>query len=76
MTALLESIDRKLDALLAGTVEGTRYYSVGQAATYTGLSRDSIRKLIDKGAIQALRPVPARIVIDKLELDKYMAGCK
>jgi hypothetical protein len=46
-----------------------RYLSVKQAAEYSSLSEDSIRGMIAGGKLKPLRPVPGRIVIDRLQLD-------
>jgi excisionase family DNA binding protein len=46
-----------------------RYLTVRQAADYSSICEDSIRSMIAAGRLTALRPVPGRIVIDRLQLD-------
>jgi excisionase family DNA binding protein len=49
-----------------------RYFSVLEAATYTGLSSDSVRSLLASGKLTGLRPVPGRVLIDRKEIDALM----
>jgi excisionase family DNA binding protein len=46
-----------------------RYLPVSEAATYCGISEDSVRSMLTSGRLTALRPVPGRIVIDRRQLD-------
>lgn len=48
-----------------------RFFTVKNAAAYSDLSEESIRRLLDSGQLTKLRPVKGRIVIDRKELDAY-----
>jgi excisionase family DNA binding protein len=50
-------------------VPAKRYGTIPQAATYTGLSEKSIRRMISRGRLVGYRPVSGRILIDYRELD-------
>jgi hypothetical protein len=52
-----------------GRSPAPRYLSVADASVYAGVSEDSIRSLLAGGKLTALRPVPGRVVIDRVELD-------
>ena len=67
--ATLDSLERKLDLLLAQQAPPQRFLTIQSAAVYSDLSPDSIRRLIERGDLTGLRPVRGRIVIDRLELD-------
>jgi excisionase family DNA binding protein len=46
-----------------------RFLTVADAAVYTGLSQESIRRLLARGRLHALRPVRGRVLIDRHELE-------
>jgi|SRR6185369_10226171 len=46
-----------------------RFFTVANAAAYTDLSIESIRRLICSGKLTALRPVRGRILVDRQELE-------
>jgi excisionase family DNA binding protein len=69
----LDAIDSKLDTLLQRiTPTDRRFLSVSDAAAYSGLSEDSVRRLLDVGRLTALRPVRGRIVVDRRQLDAFL----
>ena len=73
----LRRIERLLRRLLAHAEVGpVRYLSVEAAAVRSSLSTKSIRRLLARGRLTALRPVAGRIVIDAMELDTLMATAK
>lgn len=49
-----------------------RFLTIAGASSYSGLSTLTIRRLIAAGRLKSFRPVPRRIVIDRLELDRYI----
>ncbi|MGE0609533.1 MAG: helix-turn-helix domain-containing protein [Pirellulales bacterium] len=51
-----------------------RWLSIDRAADYSSLSVASIRRLLAGGKLVARRPVRGRVVIDRLELDSFVAG--
>ena len=60
-----------LHARLDGVHPTQRYLSVSQAGAYAGLSVSSVRRLLEKGDLTALRPVRGSIRIDRDELDAF-----
>jgi excisionase family DNA binding protein len=46
-----------------------RWLTTDGAAAYSTMSRNSIRRMIEMGALRAHRPRPGRILIDRHELD-------
>jgi len=71
-TSLAEIADR-LDALLQRIDQPPqRFLTVGQAATYSGLSAESIRRLLAAGKLSPLRPVAGRVLIDRQQLDSLI----
>ncbi len=73
--AALQLILQKLDELAAGkAVPAPRFFSVADAAGYTSLSSDSIRRLLESGRLTALRPVKGKILIDRRELEHVVLG--
>lgn len=51
-----------------------RFLPIPQAARYAGISAVSIRRLIKRGSLKAHRPVRGKIVIDRHELDNFVAS--
>jgi hypothetical protein len=51
-----------------------RWLSYEVAAPYSSISSKSLRRLVAAGKLQAHRPVKGKIVLDRLELDAYIAG--
>jgi len=51
-----------------------RFLSVKAAAMYTELSEDSIRRMLERGALTAFRPVKGKILIDRQQLDSTILG--
>jgi hypothetical protein len=67
--------------LLAALVErqhvpevDARFLDVQSAARFTSLSPESIRRLLSAGKLTPLRPVRGRVLIDRLQLESYVAG--
>ena len=50
------------------------WLSIKSASTYTDLSVDSIRKLINRGDLTAHRPVSGRVLIKRSQLDALIDG--
>jgi excisionase family DNA binding protein len=53
----------------AAAIATQRYFSVADAAVYTGLSQDSIRTLLAGARLTGYRPLVGRVLIDRRELD-------
>jgi excisionase family DNA binding protein len=71
----IEDLHQKVDRLLEDTQRAhARFRSVAGAASYTGLSTESIRRLIAAGKLVAYRPVRGRIVVDLRQLDALVLG--
>lgn len=70
----LAALREELRALREAVAVPGRWLSVCQAATYAGLSSDSIRDLISTGKLTGRRPVRGRILIDRGELDRLIEG--
>jgi excisionase family DNA binding protein len=69
----LELLATKLDSVLERmAAPPQRFLTVDDTATYTGLSVESVRKLLAGGKLRALRPVKGRIVIDRNEIDSLV----
>ena len=60
------------DRIGAAVGAAQRFFSVRQAAEFTGLSTDSIRHMLTGGRLTPLRPVAGRVVIDKKELENVI----
>lgn len=72
----LDNLVGRLGALLErASAAERRFLTVDGAADYSGLSSESVRRLLAAGRLTALRPVKGRIVIDRHELDAYVLGC-
>lgn len=67
----LDSIEAKLEALLARTISGPlpQFLTIEGAAAYSGLSEKSVRRLISRGDLQPLRPVRGRVLVQRQALD-------
>jgi excisionase family DNA binding protein len=65
---LVESLHEKLDSLLADPGR-QRWLSAEEAANYSRLSVESIRRLLSGGKLTSHRPVRGRVLVDRLELD-------
>lgn len=72
MLDLMITVIERLDRLLERIESPKRFLSVSSAARYCDLSEDSIRRIIERGDLTALRPVRGRVLIDRVELDAYM----
>ncbi len=72
----LQVIAERLDLLVerSHAAPQARYMSVQSAAAYTDLSPDSIRRMLERGDLTALRPVRGKILIDRQELDAVILG--
>ena len=72
----LKSLAEQVAALVAAQIAerlattGTqRFFTVQDAAEFSGLSADSIRAMLAAGKLHGLRPVPGRVLIDRRELE-------
>lgn len=72
----LQAIAERLDLLVerSHAAPQARYLSIKSAAGYTELSEDSIRRMLERGDLTALRPVKGKILIDRQELDAVILG--
>jgi excisionase family DNA binding protein len=68
---VLQRLEHKLDMALARAGEA-RYLDVGGAAAYLNVSPQTVRRLLTNGRLKACRPVPRRVLIDRLTLDELM----
>lgn len=46
-----------------------RFLALDDAAEYVSVSKRSLYRLIEAGKLRAHRPVPGRVVVDRLELE-------
>lgn len=60
-------------ALEAPIVVTQRWYSLRQAAVYTGRSASTLRGLVKAGRLRATKPAGV-LVFDRDELDRFMMG--
>ena len=51
-----------------------RWLSVEAGANYSTLSEETLRRLLAEGKLTAHRPVPGRVLIDREELDDFLAA--
>jgi excisionase family DNA binding protein len=72
----IQAIVERLDLLVerSHAAPQARYLSIKSAAGYTELSEDSIRRMLERGDLTALRPVRGKILIDRQELDAVILG--
>lgn len=49
-----------------------RFLTIDAAATHSGLSPESIRRMISSGKLTPLRPVKGRVLLDRLELESVV----
>ena len=68
-TKLMETLRLLIQSL---QLSDKRFFTVKNAAAYSDLSEESIRRLLTSGQLTKLRPVRGRIVIDRKELDAYI----
>lgn len=74
-TISLETIGQKLDELIGQASQpAKRFLSINDAAAYTGLSPESVRRLISARKLTPRRPVRGKIVLDRNEIDAYVLG--
>lgn len=70
--AILNRIESQLASLATSSKVQPEWMSPADAAIYSGLSIDSIRRLIYAGKVSGRRPVAGRLVINRRELDDYV----
>jgi excisionase family DNA binding protein len=70
--ATIEDLLRQL--LERATAADQRFFGVAEAATFTTLSEESIRRMLASGKLTALRPVRGRILIDRRQLEALILG--
>lgn len=67
---ILEAISRQLRELSEKSGQpAQRYLTIADAGAYTGLSQESIRRLISARKLTVYRPVRGRLLVDRQELD-------
>jgi excisionase family DNA binding protein len=73
--------DAALERIIQGVVDGLRpmvdrppkrFLTVNDAADRSGLSAESVRRLLSTGKLTALRPVRGRVLIDVNEFDSLI----
>jgi excisionase family DNA binding protein len=70
MSDLLALLGRKLDLLNDRLASASpRWLTIQAAADYSGLSVESVRRLLSSRRLTAHRPVKGRILLDRSELD-------
>ena len=73
-TAAINELSEKIDRLIDAPTVAPRWLTIANAAVYSGLSEDSIRRLISSGKIAGHRPVKGRVLIDRGELDSFISA--
>ncbi len=58
--------------MTTATTPAQRYASISGAATYAGLSQESIRRKIRAGELTVFRPFPGKLLVDLRELDRLV----
>jgi excisionase family DNA binding protein len=54
-----------------------RFFRLAEAADYSGLSQQTLRRMIERAEIKGHRPTGSRpILVDRLELDRVITGKK
>jgi excisionase family DNA binding protein len=84
VTERLDRIERTLRRLVFTakkvrrlvSLQAARYIGIEDAAAYTGLCSRSIRRLLDRGELTALRPVAGKVLIDRREIDNLVLSAK
>jgi len=56
------------------TCESARWLTVDAAASYSGLSVKTIRRLLAGGRLTAHRPVRGRVIVDRRQVDALLEG--
>jgi excisionase family DNA binding protein len=51
-----------------------RWFSYAEAARYTGLSAQTLRRLVDAGRLRVARPAPRVVRFDLRDLDALMTA--
>ena len=70
---LLASIASQLELIARRLAEpAPRFLGMEAAGAYSGLSADSIRRLVQAGKLAGYRPVPGRVVVDREELERFV----
>lgn len=73
ISQVLNGISKRLDSLELGiSCLPPRFLTIQNAARYTDLSKESIRRLVAKGKLTAHRPVRGRVLIDRHELEAFI----
>lgn len=70
----LENLSQRIDQLERRSSLAPRWLSLTDAAEYTSLSIESLRRLMAAGKIQPRRPVRGKVILDRLELDAFIAS--
>lgn len=49
-----------------------RWLNFGEAARYSGISAESLRRLVRAGRLRVFRPTERKVLIDRAELDAFI----
>lgn len=71
LRALRDTVGRLVETIDRPPV---RWLTIADAAKYAGICPRSLRGLIAMGKLRQHKPVPGRCVVDRLELDRYIAS--
>jgi excisionase family DNA binding protein len=58
------------------TVEAGRWMRMPEAVRYGKMSQMTLRRLEEAGELRFLRPRPRVLLIDRIELDKYLESLR
>lgn len=72
LEAWAEGVSAQLDRLTEAPRLTPEWLGVSDAAIYSGLSEETLRKLGASGKIVLRRPVRGRVLINRRELDNYI----
>ena len=62
-----------LEALIE-RASSRRFLTVRSAAMYTGLSEESVRRLVNTGKLKGYRPLRGRLLLDRRQIDAFILG--
>lgn len=72
---LRELLEELTSLLKQGRLADKGFLTIKNAAKYSDLSEETVRRLLSSGKLTALRPVKGRILVDRLELEAYIRTC-
>ena len=68
----LESIADKLDQLLERQATPARWLPIPADVAYSGVGRETLRKMLRDRRLTAYRPSPRRVVVDREQIDRVI----